>query len=64
MQGESNEVVAANATYTCRFKAWMDDLNRRFASATGGTTASSLHFGFVQIGELLVISLAQQPSWL
>lgn len=62
MKGESNEVVAANATYTCRFKAWMDDLNRRFA--TGGTTASSLHFGFVQIGELLVISLAQQPSWL
>jgi hypothetical protein len=28
----------------------MKDLNRRFAAATGGATASELHYGFVQIG--------------
>ena len=43
-QGESNEVIGANATYSCRFKAMMDDWSHRF------NQGQHLPFGYVQIG--------------
>jgi hypothetical protein len=43
-------LVSVRGRYSCRFEAWMEDLNRRFEDTTGGATTSALHYGFVQIG--------------
>ena len=49
-QGESNEVLGQNATYTCRFGAMVRDWSARWRNGTQGATPASLPFGFVQIG--------------
>lgn len=49
-QGESNEVLGQNATYTCRFGAMVRDWSERWHNGTHGLTQASLPFGFVQIG--------------
>ena len=49
-QGESNEVVGANATYTCRFGAMIADWAARWVEGTAGETDAVLPFGYVQIG--------------
>jgi hypothetical protein len=36
--GESNEVVSANGTYTCRFIAMVRDWSQQWSRGTNGTT--------------------------
>ena len=43
-------MLGQNATYTCRFGEMISDWSERWRNGTQATTATSLPFGFVQIG--------------
>ena len=63
--GESNSVTGQNETYSCRFKAMLDDWRTRWHHGTANTTDPLFPVGFVQFGgqhhHKLALSLSRSP---